>query len=123
MGTVIALGLINWLVTLLLVESEVTRPIREWVNNRYLLTSIAYAVESTPTVHSDGWKPVLWYKAKYFVGCQLCTGVWVGQVIAILTMWNKPLGSGVLGVVFAGLLYKAIGHLVLILQKVGEKLS
>lgn len=110
----IYLGLVNWLVTILLVESEVCRPIRDWVNTRYaraggLSTWI-------PNVKDDGWRLVLWYKAKYFVACQLCTGTWVGLGLALVTPWNKPLGHGVIGVLLAGLLYKAIGHIILIMQ-------
>lgn len=115
----IALGLVNWLVTLLLVESEVVRPFREWIANRY--NAAHTSNREVPSVRSDGWRVVLWYKAKYFVGCHLCTGTWVGVILAILTSWNKPLGSGVIGIVLTGLLYKAIGHVVLILQKLGER--
>lgn len=125
----IALGLVNWLVTLLLVESEVTRPIREWVDNRFKAawydTSVPkeYASPANPVINVQdaGWRIVFWYKLKYFTCCQLCAGTWVGWVLAAITIsWNAPLGTGVLGIVLAGLLYKAIGHLVLVIQKVGE---
>ncbi len=120
-STTIALGLVNWLVTLLLVESEVTRPMREWVQHQFEKASNWEAQLITPTVRNDGWRVVLWYKAKYFVGCQLCTGTWIGWLMAAFTPWNRPLGTGVLGVLLAGFLYKAIGHLVLIIQKKMEQ--
>jgi hypothetical protein len=124
----LALGLVNWLATVLLVESEVTRPIREWVDKRYRSARIRYpelsASNWAPEVSRHGWRTVLWYKARYFVGCQLCTGTWVGWILAALTIgWHAPLGTGILGIVLAGLFYKAIGHIVLIGQKLAERWS
>ena len=117
----IALGFVCWLVTTVIVESEMVRPIREWINNKY---TEAYDYPEYPaTVREDGWKAVFWYKLKYLVGCHLCTGIWVGLILAALTPWVTPIAAGAMGVVLNGLLYKAIGHTVLVWQKYMEAKS
>lgn len=96
MFTVIALGLVNWMATTILVESKLFRPLRQFVNNRRF-----------------GPRKVLWDKLSYLVGCHLCTGTWVG--LAQAAVFGSP-WSGWYGWIAGGLLYKAVGHLVLELR-------
>ncbi len=107
---VIFLGLANWLGTTIIVESELFRPLREWVNNRrikaegYTMISERYGVITCP------WRCRAWGKATYLVSCHLCAGTWVGLAIAAVAGSPVP---GVLGFVLGGLVFKAIGHITL----------
>ncbi len=55
-------------------------------------------------------QPTKHYKVKASYICQLCAGVWIGLGLALWT--PGPLGNFFLD----GLLYKAVGHLVLEVQ-------
>ncbi len=85
---VLALGAVCWLVTTILVESELCRPLRD--------------------------RLARWSKLHYLSSCALCTGTWVGLVLAAVTPY-RPIASPAPFVswLLAGLLYKAIGHLIL----------
>lgn len=91
---VVALGIVCWLTTLIVVESELFREPREFCTNR----------------KGRGFCS---NKLAYLVGCHLCTGTWIGLLIAVLTPAIRPFGPGVLGLVLVGLTYKAIGHITL----------
>lgn len=105
MIVLIALGLVNWLATLLVTESEFFRPLRDWIRQRAL--------------HAERRFPVwLWDKADYFITCPLCTGVWIGLA---LVPWAPALfGAGVIPFLLTALLIKAIGHAVYVTHKLVE---
>jgi Protein of unknown function (DUF1360) len=105
------LGLANWLATTVLVEAEVTRDYRDWINKKY------EQANEFPTSRS-AWA---WYKLKYLVGCHLCTGVWVGFAMALFI---PPIVSvPFVGYVLTALTIKAIGHATLVFHKWGESVS
>lgn len=99
--TALYAGLVVWLVTLILVEGEIFRPVRELLSG-YVP---AHWVDATPRFKISEYnrRP----KLAYLVGCHLCTGTWVGLGVAFLIPGPLP------HVVLNGLLYKAIGHVVL----------
>lgn len=82
------LGAVVWFVTTVIVESELTRPIREAIVARF-----------------PG-------KVGYLVNCHMCAGTWVGLGVGFLH--PLALGSGwVVACLLSGLAYKAVGHLIL----------
>lgn len=129
MTAIVGLGLVNWIATTILVESELTRPLRDWVSGR---EREARKRDGHPAVPGfqlvteefvrrvfglDGprlsWRARAWGKARYLVSCHLCTGTWVGLALAVAVPAVRPFGTGVVGAILAGLLFKATGHLVL----------
>lgn len=97
---VLELSLVVWLSTAIVVESELCRPVREAVARR--------------------WPG----KPAYLVSCSLCTGTWIGLALAAATPYRPirstlPLGAWIL----AGLLYKAVAHLTLILSNTVKGLT
>lgn len=128
---VIFLGIANWLATTILVESEVTRDYREWINRKadtaanrkaYFLGGNDRKWNFTETEKQVRLRvnrvAFLWNKLRYFVGCHLCTGTWVGLVMAafIAPIVSIPF----VGWVLTGLTIKGIGHLFLVVHKAGE---
>lgn len=105
------LGIANWLATTILVEAEITRDYRDWINSRYERTSEVFHPR----------KKWAWYKLKYLVGCHLCTGIWVGLVMALFI--PPVIGTPFVGFVFTALIIKGIGHLTLVAHKLGEAIS
>jgi hypothetical protein len=117
-------GLVCWLVTLILVESELFRPLRQWLELRrdlavhgpvardwnWRFEHAPYAVQALHPRRARRWE-----KARYFMCCHLCTGVWVGLALGLLL--PGPLELWVLN----GLLFKAVGHLALCVQKTLER--
>lgn len=99
------LGVANWFATTLLVESEIFRPLRQWVGHR---TEVADA----------GWRLAFWEKARYMIGCHMCAGTWVALAMALFVpaVVNVP----VVGWLLTALVIKGIGHLVLLLNNVGN---
>ena len=93
------LGAAVWLVTLIIVESELFRPLRLWVRGR--------ALRSLARRRRTG---VVWDRLRYLVSCRLCTGVWVGQAVAHAD------GHGVL----MGLVLSAVAHLLLVVEHYAE---
>lgn len=121
---VLYLGLIVWFATFVLVESELFRPFREWVAMHadaaeLWLDDAPYEPEPAKAVRRAKRTYARWHKARYLVGCHTCSGTWVGLAVAALS-GVRPVGSGVVGFVFAGLLFKAVGHLILVAHKAGE---
>lgn len=92
-------GLVVWLVTLIIVESELLRPVREWVAG-YVPATV---INPRLSISEFNTRP----KLAYLLGCHLCTGVWVGLTVAVVVPGPLPY------TVLNGLLYKAIGHGVL----------
>lgn len=115
MWNVLALGLVNWIATTIAVESELTRPLREFIGARrtrlrFVINSPAGPIPTTNPI--EECRP-FWNKMAYLCGCHLCTGTWIGLVES--AVFGSPF-KGAPGVVGGGLLYKAIGHLVLELR-------
>lgn len=100
------LGLANWFGTLLVVESEFFRPLRAWCEDRYTNAERRFS----------SW---FWWKVNYMINCQMCAGTWVGLALAPLAPAIFPSLWG-LGFVVTALVIKAIGHLILVLHKLGE---
>lgn len=121
---VIAAGLINWLATTIVVESEITRPLRDWLAFRRMSTI------PLPPEHTDAFKTVIvsydqrlspfYEKVAYLFGCHLCSGTWIGLAEAVA--FGPVIASGLVGIVATGLLFKAVGHLTLELVALGRKL-
>lgn len=125
-STVIFLGLVNWLATTILVESELFRPIRDRLVGqapRWRAEGYASRVEmvrelrqAQPTARLAALAE--WAsqsvparaKVNYLVGCHLCAGTWVGLAIALVA--GSPI-PGVLGLMLGALVFKAIGHITL----------
>lgn len=107
---VAAAGLVNWLVTTIVVESELARPLRDCVADRRERSRWVEAFGRrmrTPDAADRG----VWRWADYLLRCHLCVGVWVAFAEVA---WLGPLvGHGVAGFIFSAMLVKAIGHLVL----------
>lgn len=88
-------GLINWLATTVIVEGKIFEPVRDRARGEY---------------------------ARYFVGCHLCAGVWVGFIEAVVYMAFGaafPFTSWWL-VLANGLAFKAVGHLTLLVVNLGN---
>lgn len=130
-------GLLTWLLTLILVESEVARPLREfilkvwkrphkWIRirknsrdgyekngtatswyecKRCLEPGIwsSFTRSIIPCTDERACQTITGKKLKYLVNCHLCSGVWVGWVVAAFI--TPPLG-----IFWGGLLYKSVGH-------------
>lgn len=133
MTETITLGLVVWIATTILVESELLRPLREaadrwagpgpveektvWVGPELLqptgLSSIGPLIPGHWQLPTSAAHPVR-YKLAYLIHCHLCAGTWIGLVTAAVTPYRPlaslpPLGAWLL----AGLLYKAVAHLIL----------
>lgn len=109
LGLIVAAGLVNWLVTTIIVESELGRPLRDAVRDRREDADI----NSVFTIEANTDRSV-WRWLDYLLRCHLCVGVWVALAEVA---WLGPLvGRGVAGFVFTALLVKAVGHLVLELR-------
>lgn len=118
-ATTIFLGIVVWLGTTILVESELCKPLREAVERwagpaaipertRWNTPSSKFTEPAIPAPH-----PVR-LKLAYLIHCHLCAGTWVGLLVAAATPYRPldaalPLGEWLL----AGLLYKGIAHLIL----------
>jgi hypothetical protein len=121
MTIAILAGLITWLITTIIVDAEITRPIREfferhgdeaYVNRKYASAMLAWLFEGDRTILDDGPPSrnplrVLSDKVAYLFGCHLCTGIWVGLLVAVVA--PGPFDN----VFLDGLAYKGIAHLVL----------
>lgn len=124
---VLALGAVCWITTTIICESELFRPLRNYVKaNRPLkykgpeptsldeakrLAVQEYRIEQAP------WSIIrresgLFKWLDFLLCCPLCVGVWVGIAEAIYVQ-VRP---GVAGFIFSALLYKAVGHLILELR-------
>lgn len=119
-ATSAALGLVVWLITTIIVESEICAPIREWVER----WSDGAWVETDDTGDYTYRSHPIREKIAYLIHCHLCAGTWVGLLTAAVTPYRPlastlPLGAGLL----AGLLYKAIAHLILAINNTFRRYS
>lgn len=90
LGAVYA-GLINWIVTTIIVEGTVFQDARDALDRLPI-----------PPKYKELWH------------CHLCTGTWVGFGLAMFL--GGPLATGlspILDVLLNGFLYKAVGHVIL----------
>ncbi len=95
------LGLATWIGTSVIVEAEIFRDVRQAIDRL--------------DVRYDNW---LTYKLRYLIQCHLCTGIWVAAVISLFV---APIASsGVIGWGLTALAIKGIGHLFLVLHKLGD---
>ena len=106
MTTLIVLGLVNWLATTIVVESELFRPLRAWVD-------IRHARWVLPDGRRARRHKAAWLKLRYLLACHLCAGTWIGFLEAALVPSVRPAGGGFVGWAIAGLAIKAIGHITL----------
>ena len=122
MISIIALGLVCWFATYLIVESEFFRPLRDTVTGLRSWTVVKLN-RSTRRLPARFWNTaaLFWAKVDYLFGCHTCTGTWVGLVLAFYA--PAVFGLGLAQFVLVGLLIKAIGHIVLILHKYGESVT
>lgn len=127
MTTILALGAVCWLCTTFVVESELFKPLRSWTRERKLIADLGHAPASmyetasrnlqrafnanTAAVHP--WRFAIWSKVNYLVGCHLCAGTWIALGIVTVQPDARPLGTGFIGWLMAGLLVKAVAHLIL----------
>lgn len=105
---IIAAGLVNWLATTIVVESELARPLRDLVVRRR-----AAADRGGAEIDADrgGWR---WLD--YLLRCHLCAGVWIGIAEALYLaprLAPRLPGPAWAAWPFAALLIKAVGHLIL----------
>jgi hypothetical protein len=115
-ATIIFLGCANWLSTLILCESELFKPTRGFLDRKADFWTDYLLWEKEKYGHNDrrsAFVGSLWKKIAYLHGCHLCCGTWVGIAIAVATPTIRPFGGGFVGLMLAGLVYKAIGHIVL----------
>lgn len=111
-GTFVALGIVNWIATTIIVESELTAPLRAWIVNRRDQADeryVAGAMEGQP------WAYLAWRKVAYLVGCHLCVGVWVALAEVSVGLFGVSI-DGLAPLVGYTLLVKGIGHLILELR-------
>jgi hypothetical protein len=94
-----ALGLINWLVTVLVTQNKVFEDVRS------LVTRCGEWIE--PRCRPIG------SKVRYFASCPMCVGAWIG--FAEAAAFGGPLHPhpSWASWIANGLLYKAVGHLIL----------
>lgn len=104
LSLLIVLGLANWIITLIIVESELVRPVRQFFDLKTLKED-----------YSD-----LWHKLSYLVKCHLCTGTWVALLMAAFI--SPVISVPFAGWLFTGFIIKAIGHLSLVVHKAGDAL-
>lgn len=114
--TIIFLGCATWLATTILAESELFKPTRGLLDRQadhWEEHELWEYNEFGAASRMTKFQASLWKKLSYLHGCHLCCGTWVGLVIAIATPQLRPFGYGIVGVILSGLVYKAIGHIVL----------
>lgn len=116
-------GLVCWMVTTIIVEAELTKGPREWLENHHFRHQKVIGMKQSTKVP---WmrEPILmetrrsriWFKIGYLAHCHLCAGVWVGILLALFIPgpFNGVVTPVAVAVVLNGLTYKAIGHLTLI---------
>lgn len=110
--TVLAAGLVVWLVTKIVTESVLFEPVREWVAGDHWVHHPA---------HIDGFIEARWEsrrpKLAYLAHCNLCAGTWIGLATALVI--PGPFGLFLLN----GLLFKAVAHLVLSVEHLLERVA
>lgn len=132
LGTILGLGVVVWLATLILVESEFTRPLREWLDEQANLWTTVWN-DGEPVWMNNGYtdpdhvrfdktREVFWRKARYLAGCHLCAGCWIAAAtVAVVPV--HAFRAGFVGFVLDAALIKAVAHLTLVLHKAGEAVA
>lgn len=116
MLTILALGLVNWFATTLVVESEFFRPLREFVSHRQLTAEMHRGrAERQLELLWTRWRYWAWSRVAYLIGCHMCTGTWLGFLLVPFAPAIFPGPAWAVFIVTA-LLIKAIGHMILVLQ-------
>ncbi len=102
-GAVLGLSVVVWFVTLVIVEGEIFRPLRERIEEW----------AATHGTRNGDYRDRL----AYGFHCHMCCGVWVGLLGAGLTPY-RPISSTLPAVSWflSGLLYKGVAHLILALN-------
>jgi hypothetical protein len=109
----VEMGLVCWLATLVLVDGFVFATPRRAVKDggERLEAFGGRLVDAGRRVRCGRVCREVGGKIAYLPYCQLCTGVWVGLALAVAV--PGPLAGQPFGVLLDGLLYKAVGHIVL----------
>jgi hypothetical protein len=95
---VLWLGLANWMAAYIITQGAVFQPVRDLVHRH---------THHRPRAHH----------LSYLTACFLCAGVWVG--FAEAAVFGGPF-RGWAAIIINGLVYKAIGHAVYIMQRLAE---
>lgn len=127
--TIIALALVTWLVTNIVVDSEIFRPLRAWITDKKYVAQHGerpqpITMQNMSEALRRMWNGVLngpvhprsyaaWSKLNSLVTCKLCAGTWIALAAVTVQPDARPLGTGVAGWLLAGLLVKAVAHLTL----------
>lgn len=106
---VFALGLVNWVVTVIITQNKVCEDVRDAVE--------CFGKWLEPKSKRIG------SKVRYFASCPMCVGVWLG--FAEAAAFGGPLHPHPAWAAWIanGLLYKAVGHLVLQMSAVLHNVS
>lgn len=137
--TVLALSLVTWLVTNIVVDSELFRPLRSWISSKQYearhgkkpvqhvggLQSFTEAMDRILKGYIQGpahpRRFKVWSKVNYLVTCKLCAGTWIALLAVTVQPDARPLGTGFVGWLLAGLLVKAVAHGILELSAVAQE--
>lgn len=119
-GLLLALGLVNWFATLLVVESEFFRPVRAWIS-RHASNARRRRDNAQTRIGWWFWRALAYGRGRvdFMINCHMCAGTWVG--FFMVPFAPMVFGTGITGWVLTGLLIKALGHGVLVLHKLGEE--
>jgi hypothetical protein len=135
-------GLVCWLATMIVVESELTAPVRRRIDRWARRTRRAAVVDRLADVAIVGGpvgvfggipvvgrtrllqlafdlavdaEPRTWRdRVAYLVHCHLCAGVWIGLLLGLVA--GGPVDVRFVGWILSGLAYKGAGHLLLAVQ-------
>lgn len=104
LASVLVLGLVCWIATAILVDSELFRPLRSWTTRKVFAAEDAAKLarrgrtvfiangrrqHTVPT--KARWRRAFWRKVSYLVNCHLCAGTWIGLAIAVAA--SGPFGG------------------------------
>lgn len=124
---IILLGLVNYITTEIVVDSEIFRPYREWVRNHYAASMEREIVDGAFAEAFAGRNDVtaeeinvamqsvrgskFWREVAYFSQCKMCSGTWIAAIEVAVA--GPLVLHGWTGYVAGALAVKAVGHLVL----------
>lgn len=111
---------------MIVVESELTRPLRDWLDTESTVRTRALTINRVRhgriATRGERFAEAAFHKATYLAGCHLCAGTWIALLLTAL-VHDRTFGSGVVAWVLSALLVKAIAHLLLITQRFAEAAS
>lgn len=115
MNVVLALGLTNWIVTLVITGSVMFEAVRNWFDQK--LADSAY-IDPHGTVlpgfdHAIAFSR-FWGYAGYLVKCPLCVRIWVSLISTAFV--GPVILTGLTGFVLTWFTVAALGHLTLEIQ-------